>query len=78
MTFKKEVTIFNGKALPSSLSYYLNIQLCVAWSGDYARSTESVISGLTSNEALRTVLCYSWLDHGTPPKDSPFLARSIQ
>ena len=57
------------------LSNYLNLQLCVAWSGDYARSTESVISGLTSNEALRTILCYSWLDHGTPPKDSPFLAR---
>ena len=57
----------------SSVHPYLP-QLCRAWSGDYARSTKDVIEGLTSNPALRTVLCYSWLDHGTPPKDSPFLA----
>ena len=50
------------------------MQLCNAWSGDFARSTKEVIEGLTTNPALRTVLCYSWLDHGTPPKDSPFLA----
>jgi all-trans-retinol 13,14-reductase len=34
------------------------------------------VESLTNNNDLRTVLCYSWGDYGTPPESSHFLMQA--
>ena len=47
------------------------------WSGPYKGSTWDIVTGLTKNKDLQTVLTYCWGDYGSPPHESHFVMQVI-
>ncbi len=42
------------------------------WNGEYAKPAAKVAASLTQNRDLQTVMCYDWMDCGTPPQNLMF------
>jgi all-trans-retinol 13,14-reductase len=69
------------KMLPLSVSWLIiNIGVVYLlekyYGGKYEKNTLEIISNLTDNKDLRSVMCYPWGDIGTPPSQTSFSLQS--
>lgn len=47
------------------------------WQGQFQKSTQDIIMGLTDNPDLQTIFCYCWPDYGTRPSSSHFMMQAL-
>ena len=78
----KNFEVLNGllKLLPLWASWLISklglLKLATNyWSGPYKGSTWDIVTGLTKNKDLQTVLTYCWGDYGSPPHESHFVMQ---
>ena len=80
----KDFEVLNGllKVLPLWLSWLIAklglLKLFTNyWTGILSKSTWDIVTSMTDNKDLQTVLTYCWGDYGSPPHESHFVMQVL-
>lgn len=65
------------KLIPPGLSRWVKPVANVVLPREMNQTTWDVLSGLTKNEELISILCTQWGDYGVPPRQSSFLIHAL-
>lgn len=65
------------KLIPPSVSGWIKPVADWMLPGEMNKTTWEVLSGLTRNEELISILCTQWGDYGVPPRQSSFLIHAL-